>query len=172
MLRTARVDCVAIHCPALAAKACSTLLSFLTGLGLNRDDTDEGTLLLRSSEPQTAKRFERSSQKFGFLLARLGNDPPVYHKPLRRAGPSDLAECESALRQYFHREYLLAAVERSPTYYSNCCCSRCTVHYFVGFMGQSHGLPDRREGPARGNKRRAARTRPSRREMGRFLQVE
>ena len=36
---------VVLHCPALAAKVWPALLSFLAGLGLNRDDTDEGTLL-------------------------------------------------------------------------------------------------------------------------------
>jgi len=53
--KTPRVDCVALalktvvhvvlHCPALAAKVGPALLSFLAGLGLNRGDTDEGTLL-------------------------------------------------------------------------------------------------------------------------------
>jgi len=36
---------VVLHCSALAAKVWPALLSFLAGLGLNRDDTDEGTLL-------------------------------------------------------------------------------------------------------------------------------
>ena len=43
---TETVVYVVLHCPALAAKVWPTLLSFLAGLGLNRDDTDEGTLLL------------------------------------------------------------------------------------------------------------------------------
>ena len=34
---------VVLHCPALAAKVWPALLTFLAGLGLNRDDTDEGT---------------------------------------------------------------------------------------------------------------------------------
>jgi len=42
---------VVLHCPALAAKVWSALLSFLAGLGLNRDDTDEGTLLLSLNLP-------------------------------------------------------------------------------------------------------------------------
>ena len=35
---------VVLHCPALVAKVWPTLLSFLAGLGLNRADTDEGTV--------------------------------------------------------------------------------------------------------------------------------
>jgi len=36
---------VVLHCPALATKVWPALLSFLAGLGLNRDNTDEGTSL-------------------------------------------------------------------------------------------------------------------------------
>ena len=46
---TETVAHVVLHCPALAAKVWPALLSFLAGLGLNRDDSDEGTL--------SAKRF-------------------------------------------------------------------------------------------------------------------
>jgi len=46
---------VVLHCPALAAKVWPTLLSFLAGLGLNRDDTDEGTLLLSLKLPNDSK---------------------------------------------------------------------------------------------------------------------
>ena len=44
-----------LHYPALAAKEWPALLSFSLGLGLNRDDTDEGTVT--SYEHKIAKRF-------------------------------------------------------------------------------------------------------------------
>ena len=69
---TATVVHVVLHCPALAAKVWPVLLSFLALLGLNRDDTDEGTFLLSLKRPTLLTQF-------GFLSTRLGNDTPVYH---------------------------------------------------------------------------------------------
>jgi len=42
---------VVLHHPALVAKVWPALLSILAGLGLNRGDTDEGTLLLSLKLP-------------------------------------------------------------------------------------------------------------------------
>ena len=72
---TPRVDCVAmtlktvvhvvLHCPALAAKVWPALLSFLAGLGLNRDATHEGTLLLSLQLPNDSNGVATS---LAFLL--------------------------------------------------------------------------------------------------------
>ena len=63
---------VVLHCPVLATKVWPALLSFLAGLGLNRDDTHEGTFLLSLKLPTILTQF-------GFLSTRLGNDTLVYH---------------------------------------------------------------------------------------------
>jgi len=47
------------------------LLSFWAGLGLNRDNTDEGTLLL------SLNLQNDSNGEFGFLSTCLGNDTPA-----------------------------------------------------------------------------------------------
>jgi len=99
---------VVLHWPVLAAKVWPVLLTFLTGLGPNRDDTDEATLPF---ELQTAKRFQRSGHEFGFLSAHLGHNLLFIANHLKGLDRLTLAKCESALRQRVHREYLLAAVD-------------------------------------------------------------
>jgi len=56
---------VVLHCPALAAKVWPALLSFLAGLGLNRDATHEGTLLLSLQLPNDSNGVATS---LAFLL--------------------------------------------------------------------------------------------------------
>ena len=102
-----------MHCPALAAKVWPALLSFLAGLGLNRDDSDEGTLLLSLNLPNASNEVATSLAFFRHVLESLGILTTHLFATNHREGLDRmaLAECESALRQYVHREYFLAAVE-------------------------------------------------------------
>ena len=83
----------------------------LAGLGLSRDDTDEGTLLLSLKLPNDLKGVATSSAFFWHVLVttRLQNNLTLTD---HREGLDclALAECESALRQHVHREYLLTTV--------------------------------------------------------------
>jgi len=97
---------VVLHCPALAAKVWPALLSFLAGLGMNRDDTDEGTL---ASNCQTIlTEWTRVWLFFRHVLVTTHLFITNHCEGLYRMA---LAECESALRQHVDREYFLAAVE-------------------------------------------------------------
>ena len=102
-----------LHCPALAAKVWPALLSFLAGLGLNRDDSDEGTLLLSLNLPNASNEVATSLAFFRHVLESLGILTTHLFATNHREGLDRmaLAECESALRQYVHREYFLVAVE-------------------------------------------------------------
>jgi len=120
---TPRVDCdrlcgtdtetvahVVLHCPALAAKVWPALLYFLEGLGLNRDDTDEGILLLSLKIPNDSNGVATSLPFFRNVLVTTHQFTTYNHcEGLDRI--KALAECESAVRQYVHREYFLALVE-------------------------------------------------------------
>lgn len=73
----ADTEIVVLHCPALATKVWPVLLSVLTGLtglGLNRDDTVQGTLLLNFKPPNDSNEVATG---LAFLLARLSKDPPA-----------------------------------------------------------------------------------------------
>jgi len=94
---------VVLHCPALATKVWPALLSFLAGLDLNRDDTDEGTLLL-------SLKLQNDSNAVATSLAFFRHDILVTTHPFTTNHCEGLGP-HSALRQYIHREYLLAAVE-------------------------------------------------------------
>ena len=59
---------VVLHCPAPAAKVWPALLSFLAGLGLNRDDSDEGTLLLSLHLPNDSNGVATSLAFFRHVL--------------------------------------------------------------------------------------------------------
>jgi len=59
---------VVLHCPALAAKVWPALLSLLAGLGLNRDDSDEGTLLLSLNLPNDSNGVATSLAFFRHAL--------------------------------------------------------------------------------------------------------
>ena len=104
---------VVLHCPALVAKVWPTLLSFLAGLGLNRDGTDEGTLLLSLKLPNDSNAVATSLAFFRHVLVTTHLFTTNHCEGLYRMA---LAECESALRQYVHREYFLAAVASCHTH--------------------------------------------------------
>jgi len=84
------------------------LLSFLEGLGLNRDDTDEGTFLLSLKLPNDSNGVATSLSFFRHVLVTTHLFATNHREGLDRMA---LAEYESALRQCVHREYFLAAVE-------------------------------------------------------------
>ena len=81
---------------------------FLEGLGLNRDDTDEDTLLLSLKLPNDSNGVATSLAFCRHVLVTTHLFTTNHCEGLDRM---TLAKCESALRQYVHREYFLAAVE-------------------------------------------------------------
>ena len=106
---TETVAHVVLHCPALAAKVWPALLPFLAGLGLNRDDSDEGTLLLSLNLPNDSNAVATSLAFFRHVLVTTHLFATNHREGLDRMA---LAECESALRQYVNREYFLAEGSR------------------------------------------------------------
>jgi len=62
---------VVLHCPAFAAKVWPALLAFLAGLGLNRDDTDEGRLLLSLKLPNDSNGVATSLAFFRHILVTI-----------------------------------------------------------------------------------------------------
>ena len=102
------------------------LLSFLAGLGLNRDDSDEGTLLLSLNLPNDSNAVATSLAFFRHVLVTTHLVATNHREGLDRMA---LAESESALRQYVNREYFLAAECRQG--------SRQRINFQARWMAQS-----------------------------------
>jgi len=99
-----------LYCPALAAKAWPALWFAVAGFYLNRNDIDEGTLLLSLNIPNDPTYVATSltlSACLGYLT--------IHHllNTNHREGMDRLAlaECKPALRQHVHCEYILATVD-------------------------------------------------------------
>jgi len=75
---------------------------------LNRDDTDEDTLLLSLKLPNDSNGVTMSVAFFRHVLVTTHLFTTNHCEGLDRKA---LAECESVLRQHVHREYFPAAVE-------------------------------------------------------------